>query len=182
MILPRWPDHRLLVSSLACCPTWFGCIEETRACCPFFCHNIVSYICINKHWCNLNCGEEGVLQCWGIFVPICFEPKVSQNGRATDFAAVFHLSSVAIIGPKLGHKIDPRYALNERAVIWPKVIGSKSCLSDWAFAQSRARRVGRIWVTNKARNAYHVHLQWMPGCEWCASRIRPLVLLASIVL
>jgi hypothetical protein len=77
-----------------------------------FCHNIIFVHMYQQHE-----GRRSAIV-GGVFVPICgLKLKVSQNGRATDCAAGFHLNSVAIVWPRLGPKLTCDMLSNERAAV-----------------------------------------------------------------
>jgi hypothetical protein len=85
------------------------------------------------------------------------------------FAAGFHLSSVAIIWPKSGHELTRDMLSMKERWFRPKVIGSKSCLSAWTFAQSRARASGP--------NVSHKRGEECIPCPFTANDIGALVVL-----
>jgi hypothetical protein len=101
---------------------------------------------------------------------MCFKPKVSQNGQVADFAAGFHLSSVAIIWLKLGHELTrDMLSMKSRGLAksdWIKVLG------EWAEYESQTG----------ARNAYHVHSRECPDDNGALVVLDPWPPLCVIIL
>ena len=130
MILPRWLDHRLPVSSLACCSTQFGASKKREpVVCSFVTLLFRTYVSTNNGaiWAVVREGRSAMLG--GYLYRYVFWTESLPEWSSDRFCSGFSSQFGSYYSAKVRPQIDPRYALNERAVVWLKVIGSKSCLS-----------------------------------------------------